>query len=634
MQREQRITFFLKFTHIVETYIYIPIFSQLAIPSYSKSLCLCLCKFETLIYSCPFTTFEVQCKWKAFDIIDSRWEKFIAPNDTKPGKMYGLVKTHKVNNPARVITSGCGTPLENLSIFVEKHLYKEVLKIDTRIQDTPHMLNIIDEMNQSNRLDDTCILVSFDVVNMFPSIDNATGIEAVRDILENRSVDFPPTDCIIEALSLCLRSNNSIFNGQHYLQEDGTAQGPHMSCSYSDIAMYLFDLKALNYPTGVICWKRFRDDVIVVWNDSRSELDQFLYFLNTIDSKKKIQFTMNVAENCALEFLDLQLFFDKTSHTICVDVYAKPTNSFTYVLPSTCYPRKNIEKVPEGVALRLRRICDNDEKFDNRSIEYQKYLIARDYKPHLVKKQFLKSRNITRCVARQPREKGEYKVYSLLTQYNPILPDLNGLIRKHLPLLYSEPNMKDIFPDGSVKAMYKRGKNLREMLSPSLFPTSKRAELANTISKCDKRCDICATFMIFEDQFKCTATGKYYRVKGALHCNSKNVIYLITCFDCKKQYVGSATNFKERFRVHKSDIKTNKERCGVAKHFINSCNTTGKFNNVKVQLIETVVSENPDKLDSKLWQREKYWQAQLFTMSHGLNSTFDWYSTNRKGYRK
>ena len=46
------------------------------------------------------------------------------------------------------------------------------------------------------------------------------------------------------------------------------------------------------------------------------------------------------------------------------------------------------------------------------------------------------------------------------------------------------------------------------------------------------------------------------------------------------------------------------------------------------------MSENPDKLDSNLWQREKYWQAQLFTMSHGLNSNFDWYCTNRKGYRK
>ena len=37
-----------------------------------------------------------------------------------------------------------------------------------------------------------------------------------------------------------------MFKKQHYLQIDETVQGPHMSCSYSDIAMYSCDLiKAL-----------------------------------------------------------------------------------------------------------------------------------------------------------------------------------------------------------------------------------------------------------------------------------------------------------------------------------------------------------------------------------------------------
>ena len=33
-----------------------------------------------------------------------------------------------------------------------------------------------------------------------------------------------------------------MFKKQHYLQIDETVQGPHMSCSYSDIAMYSCDL--------------------------------------------------------------------------------------------------------------------------------------------------------------------------------------------------------------------------------------------------------------------------------------------------------------------------------------------------------------------------------------------------------
>ena len=92
--------------------------------------------------------------------------------------------------------------------------------------------------------------------------------------------------------------------------------------------------------------------------------------------------------NYTLESLDLRLNINE-HNKICVDVYAKPpTNTFTYVLPSTCYPKKSINKAPKRMALRLRRICNSDKKFDIRSSEYQNYLIARDYNPNLVKKQF------------------------------------------------------------------------------------------------------------------------------------------------------------------------------------------------------------------------------------------------------
>ena len=60
-----------------------------------------------------------------------------------------------------------------------------------------------------------------------------------------------------------------------------------------------------------------------------------------------------------------------------------------YVLPSTCYPKKNINNVAKGIALRLRRICDTDEKSDICSSEHQNYLIARVYKPTLIKDSFM-----------------------------------------------------------------------------------------------------------------------------------------------------------------------------------------------------------------------------------------------------
>ena len=63
--------------------------------------------------------------------------------------MYGLIMTHKVGQPVKVIISGYGTAIENLSIFVENRLYSEVLKIESRVKDISEMLTIIDNVKKN-----------------------------------------------------------------------------------------------------------------------------------------------------------------------------------------------------------------------------------------------------------------------------------------------------------------------------------------------------------------------------------------------------------------------------------------------------------------------------------------------------
>ena len=50
-----------------------------------------------------------------------------------------------------------------------------------------------------------------------------------------------------------------------------------------------------------------------------------------------------------LEFLDLT--FKCVEGKLSVHVFPKPTNSFTYIKRSTCYPCKNANNVPRGIAL-------------------------------------------------------------------------------------------------------------------------------------------------------------------------------------------------------------------------------------------------------------------------------------------
>ena len=128
---------------------------------------------------------------------------------------------------------------------------------------------------------------------------------------------------------MCLESNSSVFNNNYFLQTAGTAQGPHMSCSYSDIAIENFNEKSLQYHPSVIGWKGFWDDMFLVWPYSREDLDFFLNYMNNMDSTKKIQFTMELAKDIS-EFLDLQLKFEKVSKLISVDIFSKATYASLY----------------------------------------------------------------------------------------------------------------------------------------------------------------------------------------------------------------------------------------------------------------------------------------------------------------
>ena len=333
-----------------------------------------------------------------------------------------------------------------------------------------------------------------------------------------------------------------------------------------------------------------------VWAHGSAALNLFLDYLNNLDDTAKIKFTMEVADENEIEFLDLKLKIAEGK--INVDVYSKPTNSFTYVLPSTYYPYKIIRNVKKGIALRLRHICYTDEKYNQRSSEYKNHFISREYNPTLVKKQFEEVGRITRTQARASKQKrNQIRKINFFTSYNPVLFCMNTLINRHLPLLHSDDNLKTLFPTETFNAVYKRNKNLKELLTASLFPMTRKEKRSCVASS--NTCDICKNYMVFSSAFVSTVTGKKYHIRGKFTCNSTNIIYLVECINCKHQYVGSATSFKQRFHIHKSDIKTKKDRCGTAKHF-NSicCHPINLHDYLKVHFIEQVFRDSSKCIES------------------------------------
>ena len=86
---------------------------------------------------------------------------------------------------------------------------------------------------------------------------------------------------------------------------------------------------------------------------------------------------------------------------------------------------------------------------------------------------------------------------------------------------------------------------------------------------------------------------------------TKYVVYLASCNKCNLQYVGStSTEFKVRFRNHKSSMLTNKKTCELAVHF--NC-TQHVISEISFIVIEKITSQgDATYIDKLLLTREAY----------------------------
>ena len=83
--------------------------------------------------------------------------------------------------------------MENLSAFTEFYLQPLAQKLPSFIKDTTDLLNKIEHLNTSVPFPTSTLLVSWDMVSMFPNIDNKLGLFASRKALNAReNIYFHP----------------------------------------------------------------------------------------------------------------------------------------------------------------------------------------------------------------------------------------------------------------------------------------------------------------------------------------------------------------------------------------------------------------------------------------------------------
>ena len=137
----------------------------------------------------------------------------------------------------------------------------------------------------------------------------------------------------------------------------------------------------------IFSWKRFIDDILLLFTGTYEELEELFEFLNNFHPTMKFDQPQFDKNNNSTEFLDMKIKI--VGNRIVTDLYRKVTDKSTALLPSSAHPGHIIPNIVYSMALRLLRICSTEECFQLRLKELKHdFLIPRGYKPQMIDFQF------------------------------------------------------------------------------------------------------------------------------------------------------------------------------------------------------------------------------------------------------
>ncbi len=477
----------------------------------------------------------------------------LIPKSPRTALFYTLPKIHKAGNPGHPIISANECPTEKISQYVDFYIRPLAKQVTSYIKDTNDFLTFLHDLGQ---LSQDSILCTIDVSALYTSIPHEEGIKAVKTALSKRTVQEPPTSVLTHLVRLILTNNVFRFNKTHYRQIQGTAMGTKMAPSYAILFMADLEEKLLEYEPGPRIWKRYVDDIIIIYEHGEEELVKFLAHLN--QAHETIKFTAEYSKT-TINFLDVQITKNDKGY-LSTDLYIKPTDSHAYLNFSSCHPRHIVNSIPYSQAIRIQRICSEETQLKSRLSDLKSNLVERGFPTRLVQR----SIDLALDKNRPPKAKKHTTAIPLIMTYDPRKKELNKIITTNEATLQTDSMGSHFHKEFHSMVTYRRPRNLKDILVHSDF-------VRNPIQKpgmrtCPKKCTSCPKVAVC-DSFTSYSTNKTYKIQGSHNCQSSFIIYLIQCSRCHVQYVGQTSNsLHQRLTSHTSDVKKNKPT-SIAAHF-------------------------------------------------------------------
>ena len=416
--------------------------------------------------------------------------------------------------------------------------------------------------------------------------------------------------------------------------------GTKLAPSFANLFMGDFEEKFVySYPIQPFIWKRFIDDIFIIWTYGEDELRKFIEYLNS--KHTTIKFTDETSKT-SIDFLDITIRIE-TDNSISTTLFCKPTDSHNYLLFSSEHPRHILKGIPYSQFLRVRRICSKTADFKRNTFMLSTHFIRRGYPKPLILSSLRKSLELNRdtllnkealkgypatgpnatLVVSAPNnpKTNDGKTFYCITTHNPRNPPIKDIVTENWNLVQKTKTTRHLENARLIFGL-RRSKNLSDQLVRASTRTMKKGSYISE-HPCNRPtlCKYCPKIN-HTGSIASSNTGKSFHSKKEINCQSSNLIYLITCKHCKIQYVGQTRNrLITRFQGHYYDVK-NRNDTTVSRHF-NQCPPThpALFEGFEISVLHFVqCPANSQAGQTERDREEKRWINRLMSgVPRGLN---------------
>ena len=407
---------------------------------------------------------------KTYDFLEQR-------SSPRTPLFYLLPKIHKPKiddiTSGRPIVSGCGSPTEKLSQFLDYYLKPIVQTIPSYIRDSKHFL----QNNMQNRVSflKGTLLATLDVKSLYTNIPQDEGIQYCLDAMTQHYGQNLPLSVnkLRQMFEFVLRGNYFEFNDQLFLQIHGTSMGTPMAPIFANIFMSRIETIIITHAPSTLqplLWKRFIDDIIIIWEHGEKSLIEFINHANAIHDTIKFEYEISSQK---INFLDTTIYFND-KHVLDSTIFIKPTDICTLLQATSFHPSHCKRGITYSQALTYRRLITDNKELEKHLAFLRDNLVRRGYDLSLIDSEFLKLSNINQDDLLFPKHavnlsntgahKGNIKVIPFIVPFDSATVNMGSILMNHWHLMDQNPILQRVWSNSRPILALRRRPNLQDKL--------------------------------------------------------------------------------------------------------------------------------------------------------------------------